>query len=406
MEDQISRQANKASQPVPQNIWARIELGKEYRRQSKYDLAENELRDVLNGRLDSEQAEQAHISLGETYRMQGKGDLALRELKAALEINPENARLSKWIEKISQVSTFRRDTAPFRVFFTWGMHYECNYRCSYCYAPKPEKPCFSEEKKNCADYLSAAEWRRVWENVHAKYGACRIRLDGGEPSIYPSFMELVESVSNRHYLQINTNLSFDPAQFADRVDPARVRIDASLHLEYVSPSEFVEKIRLLHGRGFKIVASCVAYPPLIDKVKECKRPFEEMQIPFIIHPYSGEFNGKSYPKAYEVEEASKIYSAEEVSRVIMSWRKGEINLTKGKLCRMGQMYGRIYPNADVYRCCAEGGTHRIGNLRDDSFSLLDENLPCERDNCPCWKSMVIGDEHRWVPQWIDDWEQP
>jgi MoaA/NifB/PqqE/SkfB family radical SAM enzyme len=389
-----------------QDIWQRIEMGKEYRRRSQYDLAEKELKEVLNSRIDQEQAEHAHMYLGEVYRLQGRGDLAMQEFKSALEINPENETLNKWIAKMSQVPGLRKGIAPYRIFFTWGMHYECNYRCSYCYAPKPEKPCFAEEKKNCASYLNAAEWQKVWGEVYRKYGACRIRLDGGEPSIYPSFIDLVESVSSWHYLQINTNLSFDPSQFVNKISPEKVRIDASLHLEYVSLPEFVGKIRFLHENGFKIVASCVAYPPVIDKVKECKKPFEDMRIPFVIHPFSGEFNGKSYPKAYEMKEAEKIYSAEEVSRVIMSWRKGEINATKGKLCRMGQMYARIYPNADVYRCCAEGGTQKIGNLRDDSFNLLDESLPCERESCPCWKSMVVGDERRWVSQWMDDWEQP
>lgn len=391
---------------IPVNIWARIESGKEYKRASKLDLAEKEFREILGMTPNNEQAEQAHILLGEIYRVQGRYELAMEEFQEALKINPDNKKLSMWLERVNEVFTFRKEIAPYRVFFTWGMHYECNYRCSYCNTPKPEKACFNDEKKNCANYLNVQEWIRVWDNIYKKYGTCRIRLDGGEPSIYPSFIELAEAVSKYHLLQINTNLSFDAKHFVNKIFPDRVRIDASLHLEYMTVSEFLAKIKILHQYKFKIVVSCVAYPPFLDRINECKRPFEDLHIPFVIHPFSGEFNGKSYPKAYEMEEVSKIYSLDEASKLIMGWRKGENRITKGKFCRMGQIYGRIYPNGDVYRCCAEAGMLKIGNICDDEFKLLDEPLECTSEDCPCWKCMILSEEARWTPLWLDDWELP
>jgi hypothetical protein len=107
-----------------------------------------------------------------------------------------------------------------------------------------------------------------------------------------------------------------------------------------------------------------------------------------------------------MEEVSKIYSLDEASRLIMGWRKGENKVTKGKLCRMGQIYGRIYPNGDVYRCCADGGLLKLSNICDDTFKLLDEPLECTSENCPCWKSMIVCEEERWTHLWLDDWELP
>lgn len=396
----------KAIQMNPENIWVHIELGKVYRNERRFDTAEKKFREVLTMSLNNEQAERLHMSLGEIYLLQGRYRQAIEEYKEVLKINPDNKRLKRWLERTNQVYSFRKETAPYRIFFTWGMHYQCNYRCSYCNAPKPEKPYFSEKEQNRAFYLGVEEWVRAWDNIYKKYGSCRIRLDGGEPSVYPAFIDLIATVSKQHLLQINTNLSFDIESFIKVVRPDTVRIDASFHPEYTTLEDFLYKILTLNENGFKIVVSVVAYPHFLDKIREYKQPFQIRHIPFIIHPFSGDFNGKNYPRAYEMCEVSKIYSLDEASRLIMGWRKGEKNITKGKLCRMGQIYGRIYPSGDVYRCCAEGGMLKIGNILDDAFQLLDDALECGSENCPCWKCMIIDEEVRWTSLWLDEWEMP
>lgn len=404
--DEALAEFTKVLEINPNNIWANIELAKLCRNRLEFTKAISIFHKVLGMQLNDEQAEQTHLHLGEVYRMQGEYDLAYDGFHKALTINPDNKKLNKWLKEIDEVKGGRKKIAPYRVFFTWGMHYQCNYRCSYCYAPKPEKVDFNDNEKNRANYLSLKDWIRVWENIYNKYGTSRIRLDGGEPSVYPSFIELVAVISKLHILQINTNLSFDVDDFVKKISPERVCIDGSFHPEFVSLEVFLHKILTLRKHKFKIVASCVAYPPFLDKINEYKLPFVNLNIPFIIHPFSGEFKGKSYPKAYELEEVSKIYSLDEASRLIMSWRKGENKVTKGKLCRMGQMYGRIYPNGDTYRCCAEGGMFKIGNICNDNFQLLDEPLECSSEDCPCWKCMIVCEEERWTPQWIDEWELP
>jgi tetratricopeptide (TPR) repeat protein len=394
----------KALELNPSNIWARIELGKIYRNKLLLDSSEKEFRQVLDLSPNNEQAVQAHTCLGGIYWLRGKYKMAMEQFRKALDINPDNTGLSSWIEKTNQVRSFRKEIAPYRVFFTWGMHYECNYRCSYCYAPKPEKPLFNEKAQNIALYLGLEEWIRVWDSIYEKYGCCRIRLDGGEPSIYPSFIGLVSKISQKHLLQINTNLSFDVGDFIRCVTADRVRIDASFHPEFTSLKDFLGKVLILRENGFKLVVSCVAHPPLLERIKEYKKPFEDLRVPFITHPFSGEFSGKTYPKAYEIEEISSIYNLDEASKLVMGWRNGENKITKGKTCRMGQVYGRIYPNGDVYRCCAEAGTLKIGNIAQAEFELLNDPLACSSENCPCWKCMIVCEEERWTSLWLDEWE--
>jgi hypothetical protein len=71
---------------------------------------------------------------------------------------------------------------------------------------------------------------------------------------------------------------------------------------------------------------------------------------------------------------------------------------------MGQMYAKILPDGRVARCCAldKNGLPLglLGHITDLNLRLLDEPLACEADNCPCFKSMLVGyEEEKWLPLW-------
>lgn len=402
----------------PNNIWGYIELGKIATNMKEYDSAISCYEKAL--KINPEQ-EQIHTGLGKIYRILGKNDLAMEEFETALKINSENKKLKVWLKKVKEVVGWRRKIPPYRVIFTWGMHYKCNYRCSYCYTPKPDDPDFEKNTKNKAVYPGTKKLIAVWSDIARRYGSCRIRLDGGEPSVYPDFIELVRNLSRIHRLQINTNLSFDVNYFTRRVSAERVRVDASFHPEYHSFEEFSSKIKILNDKNFKIVVTVVAYPTFTDEIEKYRIVTEGLDIPFIVHPYSGEYKGKFYPGDYTQEEIKKIYKADETSKTELKWRKEEkpvisyesncpINSNsiekKVRICRMGQMYARIYPNGDVYRCCTDDGLMNLGNLFDGSFALLEEPEPCEHPGCRCWRCMSVGEEDRWLLTWLDDWEMP
>jgi hypothetical protein len=70
-------------------------------------------------------------------------------------------------------------------------------------------------------------------------------------------------------------------------------------------------------------------------------------------------------------------------------------MTKGKLCYAGQKYALIHPNGNVYRC--GGGNWKVqhepfSNIFNGNFSLLNEPLPCDSEECPCneW-SFLLAD---------------
>lgn len=372
-------------------------------------------------------------------RFMADGKSAIETLQNIKKI--KNNESETFVKNIESVENSRQIVAPYRVFFTWGMHYKCNYSCTYCYAPKPHDITFNNNKNNKAFYPSTQQLLDSWKFVFDNYGISRIRLDGGEPTIYPNFYCILKELLKIHRLQINTNLSFDVEKFCDNADPQKVRLDASLHCEYTKLDDFVKKLEYLKKYGYKLVVSYVAYPDFINNIPLAKKIIQdEMNIPFLIHPYSGFYNDRQYPASYNEDEKNIIYNTDYKSITELTWRaerKGnykpsvgkdkDIQLTEEqiasnefikqmkqsenknnnefKLCEMGRMYARIYPNGSVYRCCAYDGNTYLGNLFDKTIKLLDKAEKCyDIKDCRCWRCMIPGEESRWLNTWMDDWE--
>lgn len=290
---------------------------------------------------------------------------------------------------------------PYKVFWNWDIHYSCNYRCSYCFFSEDWKWIYQKNR-----YPGLSKWLEIWERIYAIYGSCHIHFSGGEPFTYPSFLSLTSKLSIEHTLELSTNLSFDISYFVKIIKPDRANIDASFHPEFVNANIFLEKILFLRNNNFPITVTTVGYPPFLDTIDKAKAMFEEAGIKFIIQPFRGKFQNNIYPDAYS--EREKIFF--EVNK--NNGNRDQKKITShhlykekkpGRLCSMGQFYGKIYPNGDVYRCCAQKELEPfgpLGNLIDqEEFRLFEEPKICEIENCPCWKAMIIGEEDKWLPHW-------
>jgi len=292
---------------------------------------------------------------------------------------------------------------PPNIFFTWDIHYACNYNCTYCFLN------FEPQTKNIkAIYLKPEQWLKIWKNIFKNYGSCHILVTGGEPFTYPNFIDLISELSKLHTFEFSTNLSFDIEEFIRKVDYTRIKINASFHPEFVEIEEFIDKIKLLKEKNFETShVVIVAYPPLLNKICKYKERFEIEKIRIIIYPYRGPYLERKFPQDYSDSEK------EILKKVGLSWtekneklfdtlvEKKEKNKQK-VLCRMGQMYAKIIPDGNVYRCCAAVGKDwgYIGNILKDEFKLYNEPKLCEQlQNCVCFKSMIIGEEERWGKEW-------
>ena len=66
---------------------------------------------------------------------------------------------------------------------------------------------------------------------------------------------------------------------------------------------------------------------------------------------------------------------------------------------MGQMYTKILPNGNAYRCCLQKPEGLLGNLIDGTFKFYEEPKICVYDKCPCWVAMITNEEENWLFHW-------
>lgn len=273
-----------------------------------------------------------------------------------------------------------------KISFVWDIHYRCNFRCPYCWFDKNWE---EMDKQNV--YPPLADMIALWKGIRERYGECHIMITGGEPSIYPNFIEFIEALSQMHTVKITSQLSGDYYTFARRIDPKRVTLDMNFHPFDAKLEPFIKKVLTLKNRGFSGGVCYLAYPPNMPQIDYYHKEFEKHGINFALAAFWGEWQGKKYPESYtEAEREMMKPFIGDISRVKYHL---EGHKTKGKRCRSGQVYASIKADGKVTRC-GPLSDKPIGNIFDPNFKLFDQPMPCEADICPCDEYVWIVDEDK------------
>lgn len=291
-------------------------------------------------------------------------------------------------------SKFTRRTPPYKVFFTWEITYECNYRCTYCHAPKPWKVYTIKPR-----YPGKEKWIEIWEGIYERYGESEIIISGGEPFVYPDVMEIAMRLSEIHMIEFCTNLYFDATSLIRCMNPKRVRVGTSFHPEFTRLEFFIKKVKLIKDNGFETWVNFVPWPPFLSQLEDIKNVLQENGIKIIIQPFIGQHEGKQYPQGYTDEE-KKILGIfnDEANRETVDFKTTERSNKKGRLCRMGENYAFIHPDGETERCCRDHSL-KLGNMIDNTFKLLEEPMSCQAEDCNCWRCMLVETEPKWVKYW-------
>ncbi|HRY28515.1 MAG TPA: hypothetical protein P5079_00605 [Elusimicrobiota bacterium] len=327
---------------------------------------------------------------------------------------------------------YPRRHAPFRVHWNWYLLQQCNYGCSYC--PEVE---YKRTKTAPLPILNVSldDWTRIWDRLFGLYGSALIRFAGGEPFIFPHFIDFLAMLTEHNAIDVTTNLSFDVDEFLRKVTPDALAISASYHPEHVSLGEFLGKLERLKREGFCVSAALVAYPTFLGSLKKTIEGFDRADIQLKLIPFRGKYQGRDYPLAYTQDEKDVMRLATQTRNtdgnvINAQWfremvekeekRQEEIRAYNerrpdpspppapvpesgnGKsappLCRMGENYAKIYADGTVRRCCCPG-VPVMGRIMDKDFRLLDAAGPCDVP-CLCWKPMKLGEyESRWETLW-------
>ena len=262
----------------------------------------------------------------------------------------------------------------------WHLNSACNYNCRYCFGhtrvENPDVGKFSpQEIASNFDRTGFVWW---------------IGLSGGEPFLYPEFEQLVNELTRKHFVYIDTNLSCDITKFLNIIDPSRiVYLNCAFHIEVVESRKnldiFLHKVMSLREKGFSLILSSVAHPTLLGKLEKYISLFKSygliLQPKIFLGRYKNSFFSKTkyYPQAFTDKQRLQIKDclSDKISSELLYGRPSY----KGKNCLAGKNFIRILDNGDVHRCVAENTS--MGNIFKGELKLFSESSPCMLDYCRC-----------------------
>lgn len=135
----------------------------------------------------------------------------------------------------------------FDVSFDWHLTNNCNFNCVYCH-PQIKRVLNTRLKKIFSNEDILTSFNNLGKT-------CHISMSGGEPFLFPDFVNFCKEITKNHYISINTNLSIPNVKdFVESIDPKRVLgIYAAMHvLERerlnISESKFVSDVLSLQQK--------------------------------------------------------------------------------------------------------------------------------------------------------------
>lgn len=278
-----------------------------------------------------------------------------------------------------------------RILFNWNIHWVCNYRCPYCWHYGK----WAILKGQC-DYIRLEELMKFWEDIYLAYDKVKIVITGGEPFIYPNFVQLIKELSQFHKIQILTNLSegIDTLINNKIAFLKNIEIVPSFHPLFADFDSFVRGVLGLKEKGLTKEVLYLAWPPQINFFEFYRKKFLKYRISISAQPFFGECRGIRYPEGYTDEEKKAILPYfRSLDREPLQTKS--IN-TKGKACAAGHRYAVIFPSGKILRCRGRDSSRKdrliIGNLLDEDFELLKEPSLCISQTCYFneWRFLLEG----------------
>lgn len=233
----------------------------------------------------------------------------------------------------------------------------CNLRCSYC-INKFETGHLEKER------LTGEQWVEGLNRIVSR-DDLPVTLQGGEPSLHPDFLHILNHVKPSLNIDILTNLQFDVEKFMRSVDPHRIKrqapyasIRVSYHPQTMKLEPLVEKVLKMQQAGYSIGIWGVLHPTQEKEILAAQAYAREKGIDFRTKEFLGVYNGTMYG-TMKYEGACDHQFATKVQ------------------CRTTELI--IGPNGGIYRCHSDLYEQRppISSILDPSFEIDDRFRPCE-----------------------------
>lgn len=233
----------------------------------------------------------------------------------------------------------------------------CNLRCSFC-INRFENGNFKK------GHLSGTEWVTGLNRIISR-DDLPITLQGGEPSLHPDFIYILNNIRPELNIDVLTNLQFDIDRFMGNVDPGRIKrkspyasIRVSYHPETMELRPLVDKVLKLQSAGYSIGIWGVMHPKQEQEILRAQKYCESLGIDFRTKEFLGEYNERMYG-TYKFSGSC------------------EKKFKKTVMCRTTELI--VGPTGGVYRCHSDlyEGRPTIGNILDPEFEIDDRFRPCD-----------------------------
>jgi len=268
----------------------------------------------------------------------------------------------------------------------WIITDRCNYRCTYCFTEGKDR---GIEVENPSLFL-----RNIGKKLDGNW---HFEIVGGEPFVCKNLLRIVKGlIGLGHRITLVTNFSAGEKKIEDFLKITRGSLDvisASLHLEYATPDDFLEKILRIrrHFPDCKIVVSSVATKEKLPYLEEIKKKFFKASVPFFWRPYRDSTHFFQYSKSQKkiIEKIAHQYNLPQYRKTLE--RLGTYGLDipginfKGRKCSAGHRYFFLLPTGDAYSCPVSARQQKnfLGNILENNFKLNQRDMRCPFNQCFC-----------------------
>ncbi|MCB4792842.1 MAG: radical SAM protein [Elusimicrobia bacterium] len=272
----------------------------------------------------------------------------------------------------------------------WDFSCYCDYKCEYCFYTGSG---WDNIKALHGKDRLALELDELWKAVYEKYGSCKIYFTGGEPFLYPDFVNIIAKISNYHKIHITSNLSQNLDIFIKTISPDKVSLNSTYHPLFTNIEDFSKQVLKLKNEGFVCGVCYLAHPVQLREMLNYKKYLKKLDIDMAVTLFDGNYKGKKYPKDYSKDEIRYL-------NYVTSWVPGTGIYISGtaeekirdnlnaatsnshNLCNAGYKYASIKFNGDVTPC-GRLGEQILGNIykKDISLFLTPKECPSNFDTC-------------------------
>ncbi len=281
--------------------------------------------------------------------------------------------------------------------FTWEIGFYCNFKCNYCFYSQAR---WENLEKIQGPPKSPEIVKDAWKDIYNKYGPAYVYITGGEPFLYPNFVEIISRISKFHKIHVTTNLSLSIDEFICKIFPKRGEINATLHPPFVDIKKFISQILKLKKANFTCNNCYLAHSMQMREMLNYKKYFKKFEIDMALNIFWGKYKGKKYPQDYS-EKEKKYYqfvanwtrNKEKIDNKFFS--KGEEfkekdpqlynlcpSISTGRLCNAGYKYAIINVDGTVKPCGQVLGPI-LGNIYQRNIRLYERPMKCRIKYCKC-----------------------